>query len=803
MKPRPTKFHLIAVCVAFGPASLVSQFAPGAEISGPEGQMDAGAVPSAGGIRSAEQPAIQPSRDAGFQMDTGAAPSASGAAEAAAPKSSPNALPSQASQSAGPSTRPADQAAPGAEPPWADVQPIPDDLTQLSLADLLAIRVPQVSGVSKMREDARQAPMSVYTVTREELNRWGTRGILETLQRTPGYSYYNVDQYGQYGALSRGLYSAWRFGQSLELMPFKDHGHTIFAPRMFQSVEVARGPSGLTWGRDASAGLINYSLRDDLEGGEATIEIGDRGRRSTDVMYGATLGRNDNFFVGFHYEEQGFDTQKADLFQSSPIWRSNGIAPSYILASRIKYKVFKALFYYESVAHPVPHVWFTNPQGMEDALAARGYPYPVDRLPSLNWRMELHAPTEEITKRLSFVKALDPYLYFNGVMSEWWVDDVVGVRSSKYDLGLQLSGALFEGNRVRFSIGGDFWSRFTDTDEAMNTKWADDSLGINWFDTQYHSNKTYTRNIFAQVSVALIDKLSIVAGGRLDYIRDDVYTGQPERIDDSGQPVPASGSWTSTSQTLINATRLGLIYTPHDSVTLKYMFNTTKRPPAFNERFGNASLRPELTSAHELIAMYRLGRKIQADVTVAYQSLSGIINRAQGINFNTFENVGDSTTWAIEWNFKYRVLLPLLLYWNGSWNRARAARGEVTVDGVTTSVSPPADAQQRLRFAPELTSFVGAEYVVARTVNINADLRSITGIPYATLAGADAMANAYFVDVTASTRKFWNTVSFGISALNLLNGQPNLPAFGEHAGNVNGTLKPEGRRVFGRMTASF
>jgi hypothetical protein len=98
---------------------------------------------------------------------------------------------------------------------------------------------------------------------------------------------------------------------------------------------------------------------------------------------------------------------------------------------------------------------------------------------------------------------------------------------------------------------------------------------------------------------------------------------------------------------------------------------------------------------------------------------------------------------------------------------------------------------------------VGAEYVVARTVNINADLRSITGIPYATLAGADAMANAYFVDVTASTRKFWNTVSFGISALNLLNGQPNLPAFGEHAGNVNGTLKPEGRRVFGRMTASF
>jgi outer membrane receptor protein involved in Fe transport len=657
----------------------------------------------------------------------------------------------------------------------------------------MAIRIPEVSGVSKMREDARQVPMSVYTVTREELNRWGTRGILETLQRTPGYSYYNIDQYGQYGALSRGLYSAWRFGQSLELMPFKDHGHTVFAPRLFQSVEVARGPSGLTWGRDASAGLVNYNLRDDLDGGETTIEVGDHGRRATDVMYGARLGKDDNFFVGFHYEQQGFDTQTDAPFQSSPIWRSNGIDPSYILASRIKYKALKAIFYYESAAHPVPHIWFTDAQGMEDALAARGFPYPVDRETGFNWRLELHAPTGEITRRLSFVKTLDPYVYFNGAATGWWMDGVAGARNNKYDLGLQLNGALFESERVRFSLGGEFWSRFTDTDNGMSSKWANDDFAINWFDTPYQSNRTYTRNIFAQVSAGIIDHVSIVAGGRLDYLRDEANNSQ----------LGAANAWTSNSQTLINATRLGLIYTPHSSTTFKYVYNTTKRPPAYNEKFGNPSLRPEFTSAHELIAMYRFRRTLQADVTVAYQSLSNIINRAEGINFNTFENVGDSQTWAIEWNFKYRALPPLLLYWNGSWNRARAVHGEVTVDGVTTSVSPPADAQQRLRFAPALTSFVGAEYAIAKTININADLRSITGIPYATLAGADAMADAYFVDVTASTKRFWNTVSFGISALNLLNGQPNLPAFGEHAGNVNGTLRPEGRRVFARMTVNF
>jgi outer membrane receptor for ferrienterochelin and colicin len=763
------RFYPFTIFAMLGSISLLSRTAIAAEGSSSESRTGTQAAPSAGGIGPADEVAPQPSRDGGAQADTETASSDSG------PFLAQPALPSPAAGSAAQSANEL-------------------DLPELALPDLSEIQIPEVLGVSKMREDARQAPMSVYTVTREELDRWGTRGVLETLQRVPGFSYYNIDQYGQYGALSRGLYSIWRFGQSLELMPFIDHGHTVFAPRMFQSVEVARGPSGLTWGRTASAGLINYTLREDLDGSEATVELGDHARRATDVMVGAKLGKNDNFFFGFHYEEQGFETQTTNIpFTNSPIWRSNGIEPDYILASRLKYKLFKGIIYYESGGHPVPHVWFGDAQGLESALAARGHAYPVDRLPNLNWRLELHAPTEALTKRASFVKTLDPYFYFNGSSSEWWVDDVVGVTHHKYDLGVLINGTLFEGNRVRFSIGGDFWSRNTGTDEAMITSWAHDTMGVNWFDGQTETNKNYARNAFAQTSVGIIDQLSIVAGGRIDYLRDEI---------NNGQLVP-NNAWTSTSQTLISATRLGAIYTPYHSTTLKYMFNTTKRPPAFNEKFGNPTLSPELTSAHEVIAMYQKGKRVQADLTIAYQSLTDMINRVEGSNFNTFANAGNSKTWAIEWDAKYRLIPQLLVYWNGSWNRARGASGQATLDGVTSTVAPPSDAQQRLRFVPAVTSFIGAEYLIAGTVNVNADFRAITRIPYRTLAGTDGLASAYFVDVTARTKQFWRTVSLSFSALNLFNAKPNLPAFGEHAGNVDGTLQPEGRRVFARLTASF
>ena len=113
-------------------------------------------------------------------------------------------------------------------------------LDSLSFMDLEALMDIPIYSISKQEEQLSEAPMSVYQITAEELNRWGTRYLYETIGRTPGYSFYNTDYYGQYGVMARGWQSIWRFGYSIELMPILDFGHSVFPQEFFSSMEVAR-----------------------------------------------------------------------------------------------------------------------------------------------------------------------------------------------------------------------------------------------------------------------------------------------------------------------------------------------------------------------------------------------------------------------------------------------------------------------------------------------------------------------------------------------------------------------------------
>jgi len=48
----------------------------------------------------------------------------------------------------------------------------------------------------------------------------------------------------------------------------------MLSTNFIKNVEAARGPAGLTWGGSAQAGMVNLNIRDDLNGGLASAEIG-------------------------------------------------------------------------------------------------------------------------------------------------------------------------------------------------------------------------------------------------------------------------------------------------------------------------------------------------------------------------------------------------------------------------------------------------------------------------------------------------------------------------------------------------
>ena len=77
---------------------------------------------------------------------------------------------------------------------FGDDQQKAEDGTALSLADLFNM---DVYGVSKKKETADESPMSIYVMSRSDMQTWGVRNTFEALGRTPGVSFYNTDVYGQ------------------------------------------------------------------------------------------------------------------------------------------------------------------------------------------------------------------------------------------------------------------------------------------------------------------------------------------------------------------------------------------------------------------------------------------------------------------------------------------------------------------------------------------------------------------------------------------------------------------------------
>jgi len=377
--------------------------------------------------------------------------------------------------------------------------------------------VPMVTGVSKIQESLNEVPMSVYVVTREEMQRWGVRELDDLFNRVPGFSFYNTDYYGQYGPIGRGQQSVWRFGMSYELMPIVDFGHLTFAPNFFKSVEVARGPAGLMWGSGAEAGLINMNIRDDLEGLETTAQYGNQDREVGEVLYGGKFqGQKpgDGFFVGFHAEHQDAQGENNTTAFPNQAWQENGVNLAYTLLGKIQYKDFKFIVDEDYSNHVAPVLWYGNSaNGGAPVLqkALEQFQNNVhDEMDVLAYRMEYH---------LYDTKDFGLYVFGNYYKKQWWTESVAVDTQMNRSLGFNGNVNLLA-ERLHLDFGGDFWGDQTITDPSFTSYWAYTNYGINWYDsssTPSTPQSFLTRDAYLQAKYAILDNLKLILGGRADY----------------------------------------------------------------------------------------------------------------------------------------------------------------------------------------------------------------------------------------------------------------------------------------------
>jgi len=216
-------------------------------------------------------------------------------------------------------------------------QPSQSDLGEMSLDDLMKIKVQEVYSASKYIQKVTDAPSSVTIITSDEIRKHGYRTLADILRSVRGF-YVTYDRnYSYVGA--RGLLRPGDYNSRILLLV---DGHRMNEPvydlvyigrespidvDLIDRVEVIRGPSSSIYGTNAFFAVINVITKTSaaMKGLEVSGELASFGTQAGRLSYSHRFNNSVEMLLsGSLYGSQG---QQRLFFQKfdSPA-NNNGIA---------------------------------------------------------------------------------------------------------------------------------------------------------------------------------------------------------------------------------------------------------------------------------------------------------------------------------------------------------------------------------------------------------------------------------------------------------------------------------------------
>ncbi len=189
-----------------------------------------------------------------------------------------------------------------------------DDLTALSLEDLMGL---EVTSVSKREERRSDAAAAIFVLTNDDLRRSGATTLPEALRLVPGVQVARINAHS-WSVTARGFASEFSNkllvlidGRSVYTPLFSGVYWDVQNPRFedIERIEVVRGPGGTVWGANAVNGVINVITKatEDTQGWNLVAGGGEEERRFGSIRYGGRHGDDGHWRVhasGFRRDNQ-------------------------------------------------------------------------------------------------------------------------------------------------------------------------------------------------------------------------------------------------------------------------------------------------------------------------------------------------------------------------------------------------------------------------------------------------------------------------------------------------------------------
>lgn len=656
----------------------------------------------------------------------------------------------------------------------ASVGGAPSEFAELSLEQLMEVRIEKVFSASRYEQKVTRAPASVTILSADEIEKFGHRTLADVVRSARGlyvsndgnYSYFGARGFqrpGDYNTRVLVLVDGHRMNDNVYDAAYVGRESAIDID-LVDRVELVRGPGSSIYGTSAFFGTINVVTKRgaQLEGGLVSAEIGNLDTYKGSVTTGGVTRRGVDWILsasryssggrkGIYFPE--FDPRVS----ANPAAANEGVAEDWD-------------------GEKTDHVFTRISQGdftLSGFLTRRN-----KEVPTATFGTIFNDRREQTTDTRVFIDAK----YDRAISPDVQLLGRVFYDSYRYagDYPYDYAGT---GNPADFVLNRDFaHGEWAGTEWQLNARLASRHLLIvggefreNFHQDQFNydlepyyegiqaHDSSRTLGVYAQIEAALTADLVLNAGVRHDRYFDGF------------------GGTTNP--------RFGLIYNPWQGTTLKALHGQAFRAPnSYERRYFSSqplmpALRPETIRTGELVWEQYLGRYHRFSVSGYRYEVDSLISQslAPATGAMVFENREGARSTGAEFEFESR--------WDGG-TTARISyarqRSKDTTTGLELTSSPRnlAKLNVSVPFARQRI-FVGLEGQYHGSV--------------ATLGGRRA-GDFALVNATLLARQWRRGWDVSVSAYNLFDRRYYYPGAEDHAQDL---LPQEGRSVRIKLTHRF
>ena len=517
---------------------------------------------------------------------------------------------------------------------WASAQTA-ENLSDLSLEDLMNVRVERVFGASRRVQPTTEAPASVSIVTAEDLSRHGYRTLADILRGVRGLFVTEDRNYAYVGA--RGFARAGDYNTRILVLV---DGHRIndavfdqapigrelgLDPATFQRVEIIRGPASALYGTSAFFAVVNITTKrgEDVNGLAVRAGTGNLGRAKVNGIAGRRFNNGLDVAVAAGVEDlDGYDELYYPEFDDPAT--NNGMALELdhdslrTLNGRVSYRDFTVTAAYGRREKSVP-------------TASFGTAFNDRRFVTEDWRGFVDASLDRAWRGTQYaIRAYaDTYRYDGTYPYEASVAGEPNVLSTDYGYGTWWGA---EGRATRELPGRQTLTaglEFRDYAQQAQGEAFEEDPASDWD----ADGATHVFAAYAQDEVRLHDKWLVSLGGRYD-----AYSGF-DRI----------------------SPRASVVFMATPTRAIKYLFGSAFRAPNayefdyLTQGVRNTDLRSETIDTHEFVWEEYTGDWLRTTVSAYRSDVANLIElTGEGFDNLSFTNSGRVLARGLEFEAEIR-----------------------------------------------------------------------------------------------------------------------------------------------------